>query len=101
MHTLCYRHVCATTELYGSFLHPHSTCLLLVVAGKHQYSDPITDTYRQLALHLATQGLQLGYVDEVAQQQFLEPFQASLSRNLHQCSDGVSGRPVSDLDIAS
>ena len=52
------------------------------MAGKHQYSDSLTDSYRQLAAQLASQGLHLGYVDEVTQHKFLEPFQSSLSKNI-------------------
>ena len=70
--------------------------MLLVVSGKHQYSDSLTESYRHLAKQLSGgQEYHLGYIDENIQYRFLKPFRSSLSVSLAQCKDGVSARPVS------
>ena len=75
---------------------PCSTCMLLVVSGKQQYSDSLTSSYRNLAMQLRDGGdYQLGYVDETTQYKFLKPFRVSLSTGLAQCQNDMASRPVS------
>ena len=75
---------------------PCSTCMLLVVSGKQQYSDSLTSSYRNLAMQLRDgEDYQLGYVDETTQYKFLEPFRVSLSTGLVRCQNDVASRPVS------
>ncbi|XP_019850178.1 PREDICTED: dnaJ homolog subfamily C member 16-like isoform X2 [Amphimedon queenslandica] len=74
---------------------PHARlCLLLVANGVSQYTDPLTNSFRQLAYEWKDKDVSMGYFDINRQTSLSNKFSSSVESSLKKCNNGYSSRTI-------